>query len=195
MISWPVVAVILVVMIVVALETGRVLRNRRQEDSEPMVDCPRCGGSGFSGFGSGYDAVCDECGGQRQMPLSLTKSMEVRRVAMHNRFMPDEASGPARDSLLVDQILADQRIADEKPGARTKAPAPGEPGYVLPHERIEVQVGDKTIILRRDGPPLLRERTYAGLLGENPVEFEVAEPWDDIVTMMAFEIYRLREAF
>ena len=22
-----------------------------------------CGGSGFSGYGSGYDAVCDECAG------------------------------------------------------------------------------------------------------------------------------------
>jgi hypothetical protein len=35
---------------------------------EPLVDCPVCGGSGFSGYGSGYDDVCGECGGQRQMP-------------------------------------------------------------------------------------------------------------------------------
>jgi len=25
--------------------------------------CERCGGSGFSGYGTGYNAVCDECGG------------------------------------------------------------------------------------------------------------------------------------
>lgn len=26
--------------------------------------CARCGDSGFSGWGTGYDAVCSECGGQ-----------------------------------------------------------------------------------------------------------------------------------
>lgn len=25
--------------------------------------CPECGGSRFSGYGTGYDAVCDSCGG------------------------------------------------------------------------------------------------------------------------------------
>lgn len=25
--------------------------------------CPKCGGSGFSGYGTGYDAVCDDCAG------------------------------------------------------------------------------------------------------------------------------------
>jgi len=28
------------------------------------VNCPRCGGGGFSGPGTGYDDVCGECGGQ-----------------------------------------------------------------------------------------------------------------------------------
>lgn len=27
------------------------------------IPCERCGGFGFSGYGTGYDAVCDECGG------------------------------------------------------------------------------------------------------------------------------------
>lgn len=27
------------------------------------IPCERCGGSGFSGYGTGYDAVCDECAG------------------------------------------------------------------------------------------------------------------------------------
>lgn len=31
-----------------------------------MIDCTRCGGSGFSGYGSGYDAVCDWCGGTKK---------------------------------------------------------------------------------------------------------------------------------
>ena len=31
---------------------------------ERYVDCPGCGNSGFSGYGTGYGDVCDECGGQ-----------------------------------------------------------------------------------------------------------------------------------
>ena len=46
-------------------------------DSEPLVDCPCCGGSGFSGRGSGYDDVCDECGGQRQMPARFYRMIRV----------------------------------------------------------------------------------------------------------------------
>lgn len=33
-----------------------------------MVECHVCGGSGFSGRGTGYDAVCSECDGQREFP-------------------------------------------------------------------------------------------------------------------------------
>ena len=33
-----------------------------------IVDCKECGGSGFSGRGSGYDSVCDNCGGRGEMP-------------------------------------------------------------------------------------------------------------------------------
>ena len=29
--------------------------------------CAACGGSGFSGRGTGYDDVCAECGGQRYL--------------------------------------------------------------------------------------------------------------------------------
>lgn len=32
------------------------------------VDCEECGGSGFSKAGTGYDAVCDNCGGQGVLP-------------------------------------------------------------------------------------------------------------------------------
>lgn len=38
------------------------------QTTDDLVDCPQCRGSGFSGYGSGYDAVCGECGGQRQLP-------------------------------------------------------------------------------------------------------------------------------
>jgi hypothetical protein len=34
----------------------------------PDVPCPVCDGSGFNGNGSGYDAVCDNCGGTRYLP-------------------------------------------------------------------------------------------------------------------------------
>ena len=37
-------------------------------DHAPLMDCPRCRGSGFEGNGSGYDAVCSECGGTKQVP-------------------------------------------------------------------------------------------------------------------------------
>ena len=30
----------------------------------PLIECPKCGGGGFSGYGTGYDDVCDECGGR-----------------------------------------------------------------------------------------------------------------------------------
>lgn len=40
------------------------------------VDCPRCAGTGFSGLGTGYDDVCSECGGLRQMPVDLRKSTD-----------------------------------------------------------------------------------------------------------------------
>ena len=32
-------------------------------------DCPTCGNSGFSGYGTGYDAVCGDCGGQSAMVI------------------------------------------------------------------------------------------------------------------------------
>lgn len=36
---------------------------RAKELTEEDSRCEVCGGSGFSGYGSGYDAVCSECGG------------------------------------------------------------------------------------------------------------------------------------
>jgi DnaJ-class molecular chaperone len=33
-----------------------------------LEDCPRCGGSGFDTPGTGYNNVCGECGGLRQVP-------------------------------------------------------------------------------------------------------------------------------
>lgn len=33
------------------------------EEPEETEDCPTCGGNGFSGYGTGYDAVCDTCAG------------------------------------------------------------------------------------------------------------------------------------
>lgn len=37
------------------------------DDPEETEDCPTCGGSGFSGYGTGYDAVCDNCAEQGEV--------------------------------------------------------------------------------------------------------------------------------
>lgn len=37
------------------------------EDYE-VIDCNECGGSGFSGQGTGYDSVCDICAGAGEHP-------------------------------------------------------------------------------------------------------------------------------
>lgn len=33
-----------------------------------MIVCETCGGSGFSGRGTGYDDVCGQCGGLKYFP-------------------------------------------------------------------------------------------------------------------------------
>lgn len=33
-----------------------------------IVECTECGGGGFSGCGTGYNDVCDNCGGQGEHP-------------------------------------------------------------------------------------------------------------------------------
>ncbi|ADH03246.1 gp100 [Bacillus phage W.Ph.] len=33
-----------------------------------VIDCTDCGGSGFSGRGTGYDAMCDNCAGHGVVP-------------------------------------------------------------------------------------------------------------------------------
>lgn len=37
------------------------------EEPEETEECPTCVGSGFSGHGTGYDAVCDTCAGRREV--------------------------------------------------------------------------------------------------------------------------------
>lgn len=40
-----------------------------------LEDCKVCGGSGFSGRGTGYDDVCGECGGLKSLPAQREKIM------------------------------------------------------------------------------------------------------------------------
>lgn len=48
------------------------------EEGTPVVWCKRCGGSGFSGRGTGYDDVCDDCGGTKvEAPLTLYAAQEM----------------------------------------------------------------------------------------------------------------------
>lgn len=41
---------------------------RAKELTEEGQPCGTCGGSGFSGRGTGYDDVCGECGGLKYFP-------------------------------------------------------------------------------------------------------------------------------
>lgn len=42
------------------------------------VDCEECGGSGFSGLGTGYDSVCDNCGGRGEHPIQHRDDSQIR---------------------------------------------------------------------------------------------------------------------
>jgi DnaJ-class molecular chaperone len=42
-------------------------RNSDKENIE-IIDCEECGGTGFSNAGTGYDSVCDNCGGLGRLP-------------------------------------------------------------------------------------------------------------------------------
>lgn len=35
------------------------------------IECSVCEGSGFSGQGTGYDSICDNCGGKGELPQQL----------------------------------------------------------------------------------------------------------------------------
>ncbi|BAY20763.1 hypothetical protein NIES2100_05070 [Calothrix sp. NIES-2100] len=39
------------------------------------IDCCFCGGSGFDGKGTGYDNVCDHCGGERTILVETTETL------------------------------------------------------------------------------------------------------------------------
>lgn len=41
------------------------LASTAEPGGEKYVTCPKCGGSGFSGYGTGYDDVCDDCAGNK----------------------------------------------------------------------------------------------------------------------------------
>lgn len=45
--------------------------SRMERIGTHLVECPRCGGSGFEGVGgTGYGDVCSHCGGQKQIQVS-----------------------------------------------------------------------------------------------------------------------------
>lgn len=190
------------------------------DDPLDLVDCPRCGGGGFSGRGTGYDDVCDWCGGQGQMPREIaypeprelqlgqfprvptagvpgdTASWSApappKRVPMLSRFVPDSAHGLSHDLAMVDQILGDQAKADVPAGDPTDAPAPGEQGYQRPNERIRVIVGPYTVILDRAAPTSVSEERPNG--AHWPMA-EVPAEWEPVVIALAMEVLRLREGW
>lgn len=40
------------------------------------IECSECSGSGFSGQGSGYDSVCDNCGGKGELPAYESNTLK-----------------------------------------------------------------------------------------------------------------------
>jgi len=52
-----------------AISYGGIEPQLDQEIKDALrIPCRVCGGSGFAGYGTGYDAVCGECGGQQFEP-------------------------------------------------------------------------------------------------------------------------------
>jgi len=49
-------------------QVEKELKEKRGMKITDTVDCEECGGSGFSKAGTGYDSVCDNCGGQGEHP-------------------------------------------------------------------------------------------------------------------------------
>jgi hypothetical protein len=45
-----------------------------------LIECDHCGGSGFSGPGTGYGDVCSECGGSKMIAMSLTDANNLDAV-------------------------------------------------------------------------------------------------------------------
>lgn len=123
-------------------------------------------------------------------PLDLVHEDMFGRVPMNNRFIPD-SEDPARADLMAAQIVADQKVAHEDPGPLTDAPAPLEPGYRAPQQRIDVTVGRFTVHLDRLAPAQLTERRKpaTGSFIEVPYELEPA------IATLAMEVLRLREGW
>lgn len=51
------------------VEVGRWTMDREIKSGWVVETCVKCGGSGFSGYGTGYDDVCPDCGGTGYNPV------------------------------------------------------------------------------------------------------------------------------
>lgn len=51
-------------------------------ESQEHANCTKCRGSGFSGYGSGYGDVCDECGGQSPAGYDIFRSLSIQYMPM-----------------------------------------------------------------------------------------------------------------
>lgn len=45
------------------VSVDKLIEELKEWNNAAEVDCRKCGGSGFYGYGTGYDAVCDNCTG------------------------------------------------------------------------------------------------------------------------------------
>lgn len=78
-----------------------------------LVDCARCGGSGFSSPGTGYGDVCSECGGLRVVPAQLHPNtrqlVDEFSKSLTAKLAKAEQKYGYRDNWLTDDWEADCR--------------------------------------------------------------------------------------
>jgi hypothetical protein len=56
-----------------------------------LIECPKCGGSGFSTSGTGYDDVCSHCGGLREVPDPLADLVQRFSTALFEKLRAAQA--------------------------------------------------------------------------------------------------------
>lgn len=115
------------------------------------------------------------------------------REPMRNRFLPYDEDDLDRSARMAVQIIGDQQAAHETPGPQTHAPAPGEPGYRAPRERIDVTVGPYTVHLDRLLPAEVTDASHPG--GGDFNREVVPDDWEGVVATLAMEVLRLREGW
>ncbi|WP_156927817.1 hypothetical protein [Bradyrhizobium sp. Tv2a-2] len=62
----------------------------RPREAPALIECPRCGGSGFETPGTGYGNVCSHCGGLRCVPDQLAELVSRFSAALLEKLRAAE---------------------------------------------------------------------------------------------------------